>query len=148
MSNYYRPLLLLLALVSTASTQRPAVRRSGSDTASVQFMITNAMAGKLRELGYTSAEISSLAPDRAAAIIDNGIHRPSQGIPKNWVRGGNSASPMRGVVGALRRAVGLSLSAAVALHFSGVELGGFSKGLDALMRSFAVENTAPRRRRL
>ena len=78
---------LLLLLLGCAAAQRP-------NTASVQFMITQRMRGSLEMLGYNDADISALAPDRAAAIIERKIRRPRGGVPKNWTRSGN-ASPGR-----------------------------------------------------
>ena len=128
---------LLLAVAAAASAQRPALRRDG--TASVQFMITNAMVESLVALGYTAEDIKALSPDRAAAIIDNGIARPSQGVPSSWNRsasrrggGGGKRNPLAQAVGGITRVLAAGLATAVALHMSGMDLGEFSRIVDVV----------------
>ena len=130
-------LSLLLAVACAASAQgqaRPALRRDGS--ASIQFMVTNDMAERLRELGYSDADIGALNPQRAAAIIDNKIACPSSGLPEAWKRGASinrpkrHANPLARVVGGVARAAAGCLAVAVALHFSGLDMGEFSRVVD------------------
>ena len=133
---HMRRALLLAAVVAVASASaqsRPALRR---DQASVQFMITHSMKEQLRDLGYSAAEISSLQPERAAAIIDNGIRCPSQGMPTKWNRGGGSkgGGALGKAVGSATRLVAFGLATAVGLHMSGMDLGEVSRYIDEVMR--------------
>lgn len=138
---------LLLAVATAASAQgsaaRPALRRDG--TASVQFMITNAMVESLVALGYTAEDIKVLSPDRAAAIIDNGIARPRQGVPSSWTRtasrrGSGKKSPLVQAIGGITRVLAAGLATAVALHMSGMDLGEFSRIVDVVAESL-LEST-------
>ena len=96
---------------SPASRKAPSIASqapsAASRGASVQWIITNQMKAQLGELGYTAADISKLAPDRAAAIIDRKIRRPAQGVPAEWNRGhGGAVQPQAvalKVVGVLAR---------------------------------------------
>ena len=146
MSSLLVRLSLLLAATCAATAQgstRPALRR---DTASVQFMVTNAMAESLRELGYSEADIAAVNPERAAAIIANNIMCPSSGLPEAWKRGakvgrgGKRQNPLVRVVQGLARAAAGSLAVAVALHYSGMDLGEFSRVIDDVARQL-VEST-------
>lgn len=139
-----RSLVVVAALaVASASAQssRPAVRR---DQASVQFMITQSMKEDLRLLGYSSADIAALLPERAAAIIDRQIACPSQGMPASWKRGGGGGRRAGGglaaAVGGAAKLAGFGLATALALHFSGTDLGEASRYIDAVV-SVLVEST-------
>lgn len=127
---------LLICSVATASAQsRPALRR---DPNAVQFMITAIMKQQLVDLGYSEADIESLNPQRAAAIIDNNIHCPSQGVPSTWkrssARGGKSRGFLSQAVGGLTQLATFGLAAAVALHFCGMDLGVFSDHVDTIAK--------------
>ena len=73
------------------------------------------MRAQLAELGYTPAEVAALDAERAAAIIQRNIGRPSKGVPSTWKRGASGkASPVRSAVNAGRSlllAVGKPLKA-------------------------------------
>ena len=99
-------------------------------------MITTAMKIQLSELGYSSQDIASLSPERAAAIIDNGIRCPSGGVPSNWKRSvsSKSAGVLSQVFGAVTRLVAFGLVSAVSLHFSGMDLGIVSDHVDRIAR--------------
>ena len=74
-------LSLLLAVACAASAQgqaRPALRRDGS--ASIQFMVTNDMAERLRELGYSGADI-----ERAEPAEGGSDHRQQDSVPQLWI---------------------------------------------------------------
>lgn len=115
---------VLLGIAAVASAYGVDPQHS---TASVQFMITNSMKAELSNLGYSVRDIASLEPERARAIIDRKIQRPSQGMPQSWSRGGGGK---RGILGAVKNAVAGGLTIALALHFSGVDLGVFSTTVD------------------
>ena len=121
----------------------------GGRPAAVQFMITHAMRADLSGLGYTETDINSLSPERARAIIDNSIQRPASGVPREWLRSGSGGRGRSGgalgkAFGALRQATLGSLAVALALHFSGMDMGVFSEKVDALVK-IMVESTAPPR---
>ena len=61
---------------------------SSPRAAKMQWVVTNAMKAKMRTLGYSSEDIDSLHPERAAAIVDRSIRRPSKGVPAAWTRKG------------------------------------------------------------
>ena len=140
-----RLMFALIAVAAAASAQRPAVRR---DPASVQFMITNSMKMSLMELGYSSQEIASLDPQRAAAIIEHNIRRTSQGVPKAWMRRGSRGSAggllQKSLAGVLKLAAA-GVSVALALHFSGMDTGEFGRQVDELVRTL-LDGTSSRRR--
>ena len=124
----------VLAVASASAQSRPALRR---DQASVQFMITQGMKEKLRELGYSAAEISALQPQRAAAIIDNNIRCPSQGMPAKWKRGsgnGKGGNHLQQAFGKVATLAAFGLATALGLHFSGMDLGEISRHIDAVLR--------------
>jgi hypothetical protein len=93
----------------------PPPSESSADSNSVQFMITNKMQDELRALGYTSAEIRTLAPERARVLIAHNIKRTRQGVPKHWQRGGgagtNKGAPLA-VVSRVATGLGLAMGAA------------------------------------
>lgn len=95
------------------------------------------MKTKLFELGYTPSDVASLNPERAAAIIDNAIRRPSQGVPETWKRRGGSSrgssSLMSKAFAGATKIAGAGLVTALALHFGGQDLGEFSLIVDALI---------------
>lgn len=62
--------------------------------AKMQWVITNAMKSKMRSLGYFAEEIEGLDPERAAAIVDRSIRRPSKGVPHAWMREVTRAGPL------------------------------------------------------
>lgn len=73
-----------------------------SNKASMQWVVTAKMRAQLSKLGYSGAEVSTLDPERAAAIIRHSISRPAGGVPASWNRGAGgrrvSSSPMRAAV--------------------------------------------------
>ena len=123
-----RLVVLGLTLLTTTGAQ--------ANTASVKFMITNQDKDDLALLGYSVRDIATLAPERAAAIIDRRIRRPGQGVPASWTRGGGGKrlGIFGKTFGAVRKAATFSLAAALALHFSGMNLGEFSSFVDDLVR--------------
>ena len=69
------------------------------------------MRAALAGLGYTEAEVDALDPQRAKAIIDKGIARPSRGVPRSWNKGarGQARGPLglcHSVLSPVRKAVG------------------------------------------
>ena len=60
--------------------------------ARVQFVVTNAMRAELTRLGYSEADVDERSPaaltaERAKAIVDHGIRRPTRGeLPRTWTR--------------------------------------------------------------
>ena len=61
--------------------------------ARVQFVITNSMRAELTQLGYSEADMDERSPaaltaERAKAIVDYGIRRPSRELPRSWTRAG------------------------------------------------------------
>eukprot|EP00967_Tisochrysis_lutea_P051177 scaffold63129_cov33-Tisochrysis_lutea.AAC.1 len=96
---------------------------TGRSAASMQFMITMRMKEQLRGLGYLPSEIANLDPQRAAAIIDRSIPRPSRGVPDSWLVNGRAARRRR--PGAILKAaaagmvkVGFSASLGLILYLS------------------------------
>lgn len=71
-----------------------AAKRASSKPAQVQFVITNAMRAELTRLGYSEADMDERSPaaltaERAKAIIDYGIRRPTRReLPRSWTRAG------------------------------------------------------------
>ena len=126
--------IAVLAFASASGQTRPAVRR---DQASVQFMITHAMREELAQLGYSASEISALQPERARAIIDNQIQCPSQGMPSTWKRGGKGKSrgALSTLAGGVVKVAAFGLATGLALHFSGMDLGDFSRVVDDVLRA-------------
>lgn len=131
-------LVLLIGTTSaTAQGTRPALR--SRDPAAVQFMITQEMRASLRRLGYSDADINSLVPERAAAIIDNQIARPSRGVPPSWQRGAGGRRSAKGggvfgkAVGGVTQLAAFGLATALALHFSGMDLGEASTVIDRVI---------------
>ena len=130
-----------LTLASALAQNRPAVRPG---SASVQFMITQQMKQELRELGYTESDISSLSPERARAILDNQITRPQQGMPSSWARkSGRRKGLFSKLVDGTRQVALAGLATALALHFSGLDLGEFSRRVDWAVHEL-MESTSPR----
>jgi hypothetical protein len=129
-------LLCSTTTAATAQSSRPALRTR--DPASVQFMITNDMRQALQGLGYSDADIDALVPERAAVIIDNGIACPARGVPSSWKRGGGRGRKQEGnglvskVFSGLTRLGAFSVATALALHFSGLDLGELSVYIDKL----------------
>ena len=98
----------------------------------------------LYELGYTSADVAALEPDRAAAIIDRRIQCPADGMPAKWKRGhsrGIRGSALGKAVSAVANLSTVGLGIALALHYSGMNLGAFSK-LVADMSERLLESTS------
>jgi hypothetical protein len=62
--------------------------------ARVQFVITNSMRAELTQLGYSEADVDERSPaaltaERAKAIVDHGIRRPTRPggeLPRTWTR--------------------------------------------------------------
>ena len=108
-------------------------------------MITNRMKEQLITLGYSAKDIASLQPERAAAIIDREIRRPSQGMPENWSRAGPGR---KGILGktftVVKQAATIALATSLALHFTGTDLGAFSDLVDEVARTLH-ESTKSRR---
>ena len=132
----------VLAVASASAQSRPALRR---DQASVQFMITHGMKEQLRELGYSAAEIAALQPERAAAIIDNKIRCPSQGMPATWKRsgGGKGGSPVQQVFEKAATIAAVGLATALGLHFfTDVDLGEFGRHIASVLR-ILLGSTSP-----
>jgi hypothetical protein len=139
-------LFALVAVVAASAQHRPGLR--ARDPASVQFMITNAMKMDLYDLGYTAEDVSRLDPQRAAAILENGIRRPSQGVPAGWTRkgrGGRSRGALATAVGGAVRLAGFGVASALALHFCGMDLGEFSTQVEALLEVLMQSTQSPRR---
>jgi len=68
-------------------------RASSGKPAQVQFVITNAMRAELTRLGYSEADMDERSPaaltaERAKAIVDYGIRRPTRELPRSWTRAG------------------------------------------------------------
>ena len=68
-------------------------RASGNKRAQVQFVVTIAMRAELTRLGYSEADMDERSPaaltaERAKAIVDYGIRRPSRELPRSWTRAG------------------------------------------------------------
>ena len=66
---------------------------SGNKRAQVQFVITSAMRAELTRLGYSEADMDERSPaaltaERAKAIVDYGIRRPTRELPRSWTRAG------------------------------------------------------------
>ena len=59
----------------------------------MQFMVTQRMKAELAALGYSEAEAQILDPQRAAAIIEHSIRRPSRGVPASWNRAAAAPGP-------------------------------------------------------
>ncbi|KAL1508652.1 hypothetical protein AB1Y20_004748 [Prymnesium parvum] len=87
----------------------PRAAPSAAPSASLQWVVTHAMARELARLGYSADEIARLDPQRAAAIVQRAIARPRRGVPAAWNRA--AASARRGA--ALRRAGELIARAAL-----------------------------------
>jgi len=89
---------------AAAEEEAPApAAPAASNKASMQWVVTAKMRSQLSKLGYSSAEVSALEPERAAAIIKHSISRPASGVPGSWKRSGRKASgsPMRSAVRAI-----------------------------------------------
>ena len=128
-------LIFSTTTAATAQSSRPALRTR--DPASVQFMITSGMRLSLQELGYSDADIDALVPERAAVIIDNGIRCPTQGVPTSWKRGGGRGRKQgNGLVSktlsGVYRFCAFGVATAVALHFSGMDLGEVSTFIEKI----------------
>ena len=137
---------------SIASQAAPSAASRG---ASVQWIITNRMKAQLGELGYTPEDISRLAPDRAAAIIDRKIRRPAQGVPAEWNRvHGKGVQPHAlalNILGAIAR-VALTLTLSVPILYDPF-IRGRSRKLDRrydsivrTLREALTSTGSPRRR--
>ena len=124
----------------------PPAAPANDGTAKVQFMVTNQMREQLSALGYTAAEVATLDPQRAAAIIDKQIRRPSQGMPSKWAKksggGGLSLGALGGLVGKLgggpRVGVALAASTVCALALTGKLPGGGGGGAKKVTRAKRV----------
>ena len=124
----------------------PPAAPADDKTAKVQFMVTNQMREQLSALGYTAAEVATLDPQRAAAIIDKQIRRPSQGMPSKWAKksggGGLSLGALGGLVGKLgggpRVGVALAASTVCALALTGKLPGGGGGGAKKVTRAKRV----------
>ena len=110
----------------------------------MQFMITQEMRASLHELGYRDEDIDDLVPERAAAIIDNRIPCPSQGVPSSWKRGYTPSRKGAGFLGSafggLKKVVSFGVVTALALHFSGMDLGEVSVFIDQAV-AFLIDST-------
>ena len=111
----------------------------------MQFMITYDMRQSLLGLGYSDADIDALVPERAAVIIDNAIACPAQGVPSSWKRGyGRGSKQGSGLVSkafsGLTRICAFGVATAVALHFSGMDLGEVSDAIDKVAAAL-IEST-------
>lgn len=85
--------------------------REPRNSASQQWVITHKMRAALADLGYTETEVAALDPQRAKAIIDKAISRPSGGVPAKWNKGakGQPRGPMglcRSVLSPVRKVIG------------------------------------------
>ena len=74
------------AAAALGESPRPRPTSAGAGDASMQFMVTQRMKAKLMALGYSEAEAQRLNPQRAAAILEHSIRRPSRGVPSSWNR--------------------------------------------------------------
>lgn len=72
----------VLQLPQLISTTADSGASAGA--ASVQFVVTRRLCKRLAGLGYAEAEVLTLEPARAAAIVEHSIARPSSGVPADW----------------------------------------------------------------
>ena len=93
------PLLLMLAARPAFRLAPPAMQLpppSGmppDQSASMQFMVTNAMRAELLSLGYETREINRMVPGSAAAIINQQLRSPrAPRAPDPVVRSGSTYS--------------------------------------------------------
>ena len=132
--------VLLLGILTAVLT------RAQGNVASMQFMITQKMREQLFSLGYSARDISALEPERAAAIIQRSIQRPSHGMPSSWARSEKTRSTpfMRRFTYAVKRAATIGIATALALHFGGLDMGAFSSTVDDIWRT--LQDTVKARR--
>jgi len=103
------------------------------------------MANELSQLGYSARDIATLDPSRAAAIIERHIHRPDQGMPKGWERGGKPKSGLvRRTLSFAKQVATAGLVGVLALHYSGLDLGGISDMIDEAARTLQQSVNAQR----
>lgn len=127
---------------AAAAEEEPAPLPASSGTpsppstssASVQFMITAEMKQSLTALGYSAEDIAALQPERAKAIIENGLKRTSK-LPGSWTRGAEKPMPVvaawRSVKRGLSSPVGMGLS--VGLSTMAIVAASMSKGSQPMM---------------
>ena len=92
------------AAAALGESPRPRPTGAGAGDASMQFMVTQRMKAELMALGYSEAEAQRLNPQRAAAILEHSIRRPSRGVPSSWNRAAGGRK-------SLGRAIGRSCAA-------------------------------------
>jgi hypothetical protein len=87
------PTIAIDAPTPKPTSAQSAPSPAAGSKASVQFMITAEMKGKLLALGYSEEDIALLQPERARVIVNNGLKRTSK-LPSSWTRSPHREGPI------------------------------------------------------
>lgn len=82
---------LLQAAAAAPAKQKSSPEATPSNSASVQYMITNKMRQTLiNDLAYLPGEVDEMEPEVARIVISKRLRRPPSGMPKAWSRSANA----------------------------------------------------------
>jgi hypothetical protein len=83
---------MLVQAAAAPSKQKSNADGTPSNSASVQYMITNKMRQTLiDDLAYLPAEVEEMEPEVARIVISKRLRRPPSGMPKAWSKASNAS---------------------------------------------------------